>query len=95
MSRVRRCLVAKFTRASEDVADLTAAIAVEKDQSLYRARDAAQAWLTEAVASLRDFDERHPDPENTPVRTVSQMLRAQSAPDAFRNAGDIASGKKV
>lgn len=96
MSRVRRCLAAKVTRASDDVAELTAAIAVQDDPALRRARDAAMAYVTEAQASLRDYDERHQDPENTPVlsSSQSQQLRAQSGAEVFRKAGDIASGVK-
>lgn len=76
MSRIRRCLAAKLSQARDDVAELTAAIAVEDDPSLRRVRDAAAAYVTEASAALRDYDDRHEDPDKTPVRSLSQQLRA-------------------
>ena len=96
MSRVRRLLAAKVAQVADDVADLTAAIAVNADAALIRARASAMAHQVELNAALRDFDERHEDPDRTPVRTASQQMRAAGAGAgaAFRNAGDIASGRK-
>lgn len=76
MSRIRRTLDAQVRDLRAGIATLSAALQVEGDPSLVRLRDALMAAETEAHAALRDYDERHQDPDKTPVRPPSQQMRA-------------------